>query len=305
MFLSLLRLRPRVCEVGRGSNLIRDCFFVFSVFFAIFFLSCSNNLPVNSDEKPLAKVGDAYLFPSQLKEIISKSAEQKDSVEIVRNYVNNWIHETLLLQQAEKNLTDDLKKFDKMVENYRKSLITYEYESELVKQKLDTIVSDDEIEKYYEENKSNFELKDNIIKVIYVKVRKNAPKVEKIKEWYKSNEAKDRDALSSYCYQYADNFYLDENIWLLFDDVLKEIPMKLYDKEAFLQNNRTIETQDSAHYYFVNIKGFMTKNSTSPLSFEKENIRSIILNKRKVELIKKMREDIYNEGVKNKSFEIY
>lgn len=258
-----------------------------------------------ADEKPVARAGDSYLYPSDLKEIISKNPEEKDSAGIVSKYINNWIHETLLLQQAEKNLTDDKKRFDKMVEDYRKSLITYEYESELVKQKLDTIVSDDAIEQYYEENKSNFELKDNIIKVIYVKVRKSAPKVEKIKEWYRSDDTKDRDALSSYCYQYADNFYLDENTWLLFDDVLKEIPMKLYDKEAFLQNNRVIETQDSAFLYFVNIKGFMMKKSASPLSFEKSTIRSILLNKRKVELIKKMREDIYNEGVKNKTFEVY
>lgn len=270
-----------------------------------FYLSSCGNVPVTTDEKPVARVGDTYLYPSDLKEITSKNSEPKDSAEIISKYVNNWIHETLLLQQAEKNLTDDKKKFDKMVDDYRKSLITYEYESALVKQKLDTIVSDDEIEKYYEENKSNFELKDNIIKVIYVKVRKNAPKVEKIKEWYRSNATKDRDALSSYCYQYADNFYLDENTWLLFDDVLKEIPMKLYDKEAFLQNNRTIETNDSIFFYFVNIKGFMTKKSTSPLTFEKQNIRSIIINKRKVELIKKMREDIYTDGVKNKTFEVY
>ncbi len=273
--------------------------------------SCGNGSDI-SDEKPVARVGDLFLYPSDLKEISSKNSEQKDSAGIVNGnpslrdkYINNWIHETLLLQQAEKNLTDDKKKFDKMVNDYRKSLITYEYESKLVKQKLDTMVSEDEIEKYYEENKSNFELKDNIIKVIYVKVRKSAPKVEKIKDWYRSNEIKDKDALSSYCHQYADNFYLDENTWLLFDDVLKEIPMKLYDKEAFLQNNRTIETQDSTFLYFVHIKGFMTKNSASPLSFEKENIRSITLNKRKVELIKKMREDIYNEAVKNKTFEIY
>ena len=251
----------------------------------------------------MAKVGDAYLYLSDLKDISSKG--DKDSIEIVKKYINNWIHETLLLQHAEKNLTEDKKKFDKMVQDYRKSLVTYQYESELVKQKLDTIVSDDEIGKYYEENKSNFELKDNIIKVIYVKVNKKAPKLEKVKEWYKSNDVKDKDALASYCHQYAENFFLDENNWLLFDDVLKEIPMKLYDKEQFLQNNRSIETQDSSFYYFANIKGFMIKKSASPLSFEKESIRNIILNKRKVELIKKMREDIYNEAVQNKTFEIF
>jgi hypothetical protein len=265
-------------------------------------VSCGHSSSQGKDEKPVARVGEAYLYPSDLKEV---SHDQEDSAQIIRSYINNWIHETLLLQQAEKNLLDDEIRFDKMVEDYRKSLITYEYESHLVKQKLDTVVSDDEIQKYYEENKGNFELKDNIIKVVYVKVRKNAPKVEKIKDWYRSEEIKDKDALVGYCHQYAENFFLDDNTWLLFDDVLKEIPMKLYDKEAFLQNNRIIETQDSSYYYFVNIKGFMIKNSTSPLSFEKDNIKKIILNKRKVEMIKKMREDIYNEGVKNKTFEIY
>ncbi len=268
----------------------------------IFSTSCKN-LSSDSKENPLAKVGDVYLYPSDIKDISSKT--EKDSAEVVKKNINNWIRETLLLQHAEKNLTEDKKKFNKMVEDYRKSLITYQYESELVKQKLDTIVSDEEIGKYYDENKSNFELKDNIIKVIYVKVNKKAPKIDKVKEWYKSNDVKDKDALASYCHLYAENFFLDENNWLLFDDVLKEIPMKLYDKEQFLQNNRSIETQDTTFYYFVNIKGFKTKNSASPLSFEKENIRNMILNKRKVTLIKKMREDIYKEAVRNKLFEIY
>lgn len=286
----------------KRSNLFRGCFFVLCLFPSLLFNACNGISTSDQRENPLARVGEVYLYPSDIKEVIKS---QQDSDQVVASYVNNWIRETLLLQQAEKNLSDDKNKYDKMVEDYRKSLITYEYESQLVKQKLDTAVNDEEIEKYYEENKSNFELKDNIIKVIYVKLRKNAPKAEKVKDWYRSNETKDKDALASYCHQYADNFYLDENTWLLFDDVLKEIPMKLYDKEAFLQNNRTIETQDSTHLYFVNIKGFMTKKNESPLSFEKENIKNIILNKRKVELIKKMREDLYNEAVQKKSFEIY
>jgi len=280
-------------------------FTIYRILFCVLLVCCKNNSSKLPDEKPIARVGDAYLYSSELKDAAVKGPDKKDSLEKVKAYINNWIHETLILQQAEKNLTEDKMKFEKMVQDYKKSLITYEYESELVKQKLDTTVSDDEVAKYYDDNKSNFELKDNIIKVIYVKVKKKAPRVEKVREWYRSAVTKDRDLLSNYCYQYADNFYLDDNTWLLFDDVLKEIPMKLYDKEAFLQNNRTIEAQDSTHFYFVNIKGFMTKNSTSPLSFEKANIKNIILNKRKVGLIKKMRDDIYNEGLKNKVFEIY
>ena len=287
---------------SNGSNLARGCFFVLTMLVGGVSGGCSHGSTVKKDEEPVARAGERYLYRSDLKDL---SFEGGDSTKVIEKYINNWIHEMLLLEKAEKNLTEDKTRFDKMVENYRISLVTYEYESQLVKQKLDTVVTDEEVEKYYEENKSNFELKDNIIKVIYVKVRKNAPKVEKVKEWYRSNEIKDKDALAGYCHQYADNFYLDENTWLLFDDVLKEIPMKLYDKEAFLQNNRTIETQDSTHLYYVSIKGFMTKKSESPLSFEKGNIRNVIINKRKVALIKKMREDIYNEAVQDKSFEIY
>lgn len=268
----------------------------------MFTLASCGNEQETQKEKPIARAGDYYLYPSGLAEITAGSA---DSVKTAKKYIENWLREMVLLIQAERNLEEDKKKFERMVEDYRKSLITYHYESELVKQKLDTVVSHEEIEKYYQENKSNFELKDNIIRVIYVKVRKNAPKIEKVKEWYKSNQAKDKEALRSYCYQYAENFFIDENTWLLFDDVLKEIPIKLYDKEQFLQNNRIIETQDSIFYYFVNIKGFMTKNSISPLSFEKDNIRNIIINKRKVELVKKMREDIYKEAEQNNLIEIF
>lgn len=277
--------------------------FCFCFFLGLFIGGCKST-PA-SVENPIARVGDAYLYLSEIKEAVTEKSNPADSIENVNKYINNWVREMLVLQQAEKNLTEDKKDFEKMVENYRKSLVTYQYESELVKQKLDTVVSNEEIESYYIQNKNNFELRDNIIKVIYVKVRKSAPKADMVKELYKANDVKSRDALTSYCHQYADNFYLDDNTWLLFEDVLKEIPMKLYDKEAFLQNNRVIETQDSTYLYFVNIKGFMTKNSASPLSFEKENIKSMLINKRKVELIKKMREDIYSEGVKNKTVEIY
>ena len=210
-----------------------------------------------------------------------------------------------MIQKAESNLADEQKNVEKQLRDYRNSLITYTYEKELVKQKLDTIVADSDIEEYYNNNQPDFELKDNIIKVIYVKVDKKAPGIDKLKKWYKSDNAKDREQLASYCHQFAANFYLDDNSWLLFDDLLKEIPIQTYNKELFLQNNRFVEVSDSLNSYFVNIKGFKTRNSLSPIEFEKENIKNIILNKRKLQLINKMKEDVYNEAANNKKIEIY
>ena len=174
-----------------------------------------------------------------------------------------------------------------------------------MRQKLDTLITDTEIEEYYNNNKANFELKDNIIKVIYIKVNKTAPDMKKLQNWYKSDDLKDKELLTSYCHQFAANYYLDDNSWLFFDDLLKEIPIQTYNKELFLQNTRFVEVNDSLYNYFVNIKGFKIRNSLSPISFEKENIKNIILNKRKLQLITKMKEDVYNDAVNLNKIEIY
>ncbi len=275
------------------------------IFILAFLGGCNNSPDKDVSRVPIAKAGNSYLYADEIKNIVPINTPAKDSVELLKKYIDNWMHEILVIQKAENNLTEEQKNVDKELKDYRNSLITYAYEKELVKQKLDTMVENQEIEKYYTANQKDFQLKDNIIKVIYVKVNKKAPNIAKLKQLYKSDNTKDREQLESYCHQFALNSYLDDNSWLLFDDLLKEIPIQTYNKELFLQNNRYVEVSDSTSSYFLNIKGFKIRNSTSPLSFEKENIKNIILNKRKLQLISKMKEDVYNEAANNNKTEIY
>jgi len=276
------------------------------LFLLTFTIACENKEKnTEYSGNPIAKVNDAVLYDSQLKDLVPQGVSAKDSLDIIKKFIDNWVKETLVIQKAEDNLTEEQKNVEKQLRDYRNSLITYAYEKELVKQKLDTVVNDNEIEEYYNNNHQNFELKDNIIKVIYVKVNKKAPQQDKLKKWYKSDSPKDMEQLTGYCHQFASNFYLDGNSWLLFDDLLKEIPIQTYNKELFLQNNRFVEVSDSSYNYFVNIKGFKIRNSLSPLSFEKENIKNIILNKRKLELINQMKTDIYNDALNKNKIEIY
>ena len=271
----------------------------------ILLASCSGNAEKEKNRVAIARANNEYLYADEIAGLVPPGTPAKDSVELLKKVIDNWVRESLVIQKAESNLTDEQKNVQKQLEDYRKSLITYAYEKELVKQKLDTVVSNDEIEQYYNNNPSDFELKDNIIKVIYVKVSKKAPGIDKLRKWYKSDNMKDREQLAGYCHQFAENYYLDDNSWLLFDDLLKEIPIQTYNKELFLENNRFVEVSDSLNNYFLNIKGFKIRNSTSPLSFEKENIRNIILNKRKLELISKMKQDVYNDAAGSKKIEIY
>lgn len=259
----------------------------------------------NKEGDPVARVGDTYLYKSDLEGLITNSGIARDSIETVNNYINNWVKQQVVLQKAEENLMANQLDIEQKLEEYRRSLIVYRYETELIKQNLDTIVSNDEIKEYYEKHQEDFVLRDNIIKVLYVKVRKDAPNQRQLGSFLKSEEPADRQKLREFCERYAVNYFLNDDTWLFFNDLLKEIPIKTYNQENYLRNNRYVVEQDSVFKYYINIKGFRIKESTSPLAFEKDRIRDIIINQRKMKLVREMEEAVLREAHKNKKIEIY
>ncbi|MEI7595962.1 MAG: hypothetical protein WCK02_09460 [Bacteroidota bacterium] len=266
--------------------------------------SC-NMFKVDEKQDAIARVNDKYLYKNELSKLVPTGLTKQDSIVFVQNYINSWIKQNLLLSTAEKNLPTDQKDFQNLIDEYRNSLLIFTYEKELVRQKLDTSVTDAQIEKYYKENQNQFQLKYNIIKVLYVKVPLKAPDLQNLKKYLKSDNEVDRTKLEDYCHKYAINYFLDNESWLVFDDFLKEVPITTYDQENYLKNNRFVEIKDSTSQYFVNIKGFQIKESISPFNFEKDNIKSLILNQRKLELIDKMGTQIFVDAQKKGNFEIY
>ena len=259
------------------------------------------------EDREVARVFDQHLFASDISGIIPPKTSAKDSAEIISNFINNWVKEKVLLHKATENLSSDKIDFTKKLDDYKNSLIIYTYETELIRQKVDTNVSEKEIVQYYEKNKDDFSLKDNIVKVNYVKLASNASisNINLVKQYLKSDNPKYKESLLNFCQKYAVNYFLDDESWLLFNDLLKEIPIQTYNQENYLQNNRYIEIKDSLYSYFLNIKGFRIKESLSPINFEKDNIKKIIINKRKVKLINDIHDKIYQDAVKHKDFEIF
>lgn len=256
-------------------------------------------------EDVVARVYDEYLYKSDIIGLVPKGTSAKDSLATVKSFIDSWIKTKLLIHNAEKNLSSEQKDFEKQLEDYRNSLLLFTYEKELIRQKLDTTVSDSAIAKFYESNKTEFLLKDNIVKVWYVKMPLKSANSTVIKALYKTDTETNKKILEEKCRQFAANYYLDDESWLMFDDLLKEIPIKTYDQEDYLKNHRFIEMQDSLYDYFVNIKDFQVKESVSPLSFERGNIKSIILNKRKLQLVEDMQNTLFKDALKEKDFEIY
>lgn len=253
----------------------------------------------------IARVNDQYLYLEDIEGVVPANASEGDSSLIVDNYIQSWIKERLILQKAELNLKENQKDFEKQLEDYRNSLVIYNYEKELMKQKLDTNVSTEAIEKYYEENKQNFELRDDIVKVTYIKMLKTAPGLKRVRKKYKSNEPKDIEKLNELVHQYAEKFYLDDDKWILFDALQKEVHLEVNQPASFLKNVKHIEVEDSLSHYFVKIKDYKLKDDVSPLSFEERNIRNIIINRRKLKLINQIKSDLFQEAFLTKKIEIY
>jgi len=266
--------------------------------------SCSTFFKKKS-ERVLARVYDVYLYESDIKGIVSPGTLPKDSLAITRSFIDNWVRQRLILVQAEKNLTKAQMDFTRQLEDYENSLKIYEYENALVRQNLDTLITEEEMQNYYDANQQNFLLKDNIVQVQYVKLPVKSPYLKQVKKLLSSDDPDEKNKLAGLCEKQAADYFLDDQNWVLFNDLLKQIPVRSYNQEDFLKNHRDLEYQDSMYLYLVRFKDFKIKESISPLSFEKQRIRDIILNKRKIELINRMQEDIYVNARKKNVFEIF
>jgi hypothetical protein len=261
----------------------------------------------NPAKKPVARAFDTYLYMADIVGIVPKGTKPADSMKILNEYLTRWMQQQVIVHQALNNLDPKQIDFTRQIEDYKNSLVIYEYEKELIAEKLDTNITEQEINDYYDQNKKDFQLKNDIVKIIYVKVPNKVTGQDKLKGWIKSTDIKDKEKLATFCNQNATNYFLDDNAWLMFDDVLKEVPIETANEDIFLQNNnnRIVEISDSVNTYYLGIKGFMVKNSISPLSFEKENIKKILLNKRKMDLVEKMKLNSFEQAQVHNDVELY
>ena len=251
----------------------------------------------------IARAGTAVLYKADLAGLVPPG---EDSTKIIERFVNNWIKKELFIQEAANNVNIDLTEIERKVENYRFTLISYEYQKQHIEQGLKKEVSAEEIEAYYQENLDNFILKQNIVRGRYIKLALEAPKKREVKRWIKSNREQDMESLRSYCLQFANNYSLEDSLWLKFDEVIKNSPFNtISNKVQFLRKNHYLEETDSAYLYLFKIDGYKISDEVSPLEFVRDDIENVIINKRKVALAKSLENDIYERAKENEDFEIY
>ena len=268
------------------------------------FVSCDTEKIVQEKVK-VARVGSVYLYQEELIKDIQSGLSKEDSLLFIDQLISNWIEEQIVLQKAEEVLPQEAKDVKDRLENYRKSLIIFAYEQKFIKERLDTAVSPIEVEEYYAVHKDDFMLKDYIVKALYLKISKGTPDIEKPQLHFKLEQETDLNEMRYYADLYAVQFHYDPEQWLFFEDVLKVIPLEGINTESFLRKKKKTMFEDENFIYFINITDFTLKDAISPLSFEKEKIKTILLNLRTIDLRNKLREDLSNDAIKNQQVETY
>jgi len=279
----------------------------FSVIVLIFGLLLSlSSCFENSQEKkiPIARVFDKYLYSDDINNLFPAGINRDDSIKIINAYIERWIRHELLLYRAENNLNEQQKDVAKQLEDYRSSLLIFKYEQEYIFQKLDTSITMEEVENFYIANTSNFILDQTVVKALFIKIRKDTPYLNKIKELYKSSKDEDIKSLDDLAYQVAIKYDYFNDRWIPFEALQREFPYPIEDPDEYLKRKESIELEDGDNIYLISIRSVLFKGLTSPLDYEVENIKSIIINKRKQKLINDLENGIYNDALDRKNCEI-
>jgi hypothetical protein len=272
------------------------------LFLSVF--SCSR-FNKNSNDKIIARVHDEYLYASDIKNVMPDNLSGKDSIAYVNDYLNKWVRKQLLLVQAELNLTDTEKDVERQIEEYEASLLIFKYEQKFLNQMLDTMVSQSEIEDYYNNYSNNFILDRNIFKGVFVKVPRSAPSISTLRNNLRYKFDETEEDIEVYCRQHAEVYDNFSNTWRDFENMAQTLPKSIYNTESYLRYRKFDEVRDTNYYYFLRIEDFALANNTKPFDYVADDIRSIIINKRKVKLINELEANIYNDGLNHSYFNIY
>jgi len=265
-----------------------------------------DKLGADEGRVPVARVNNSYLYKDELAGIAASGASREDSAARAEAFIESWIRKELLIQEATRKININEAEVERKIMDYRFSLIAYAYQSHYIQQHLDTVFSEKEIRDYYEKNIDNFILKQNIVRATFIKVPKSAPKVDQLKGLIFSREEADRQALKSYCLSFSVAYHISDSTWMIFDDLVRNSPlMEIPNKVQFLKQTPYYESQDDNFLYFLKVDEYRISDNVSPLEFVQDEIRHIILNKRKVELAKKLEDEVYENALDKKRFEIF
>ena len=272
-------------------------------FLIIAFLTFTVSCFKSDNKQIIASVNEKDLLLSEVLKAMPKATE--DSTFFIKRYMNLWIRKQLMIYHSEINLSSDLLNYEAQIAEYRSSLLIYAYQQELINQNFDTSITRKEISDYYYQYREEFKLVKNIFMGRYIVVDKSAPKSKNLKKWYKSNKPDDIVSLTDYCHQFAKEYNLADSSCQYFSSINNKLPKFITEEEYFLENTKGVWFEDQQYRHYIYIKNYQIKGSISPLALEREKIRNVLLNKNKIQYLKQLEDELYQNALALKKIKIY
>jgi len=271
----------------------------------IIFSITSCSLFVQKDtENYVARVNDHFLTQKEVDNAMRETVVV-DSVIFVQGYINNWATNQLLLDGAIRNVAKaEQDKFESLVSAYKSDLYTKHYLDILINKQLDSVVSASEATEFYENNKRNFKLNEPLVQFRFIQLDTEYD-ITELKEHFKNDKEEDVKIIDSLKFQYKD-YFLNDAIWVKKNEIVQRVnPVNKDNVTSILKKSNFLELRDSLGLYLIAVKNTLDRNDMAPLQYVRPTINQIILNKRKLALIKKLEKEIKDDAIKNKQFEVY
>ena len=279
--------------------------FVTAVVVSLVFTACTF-FESNKNTEAIAHVNTDYLYAADIENLVPPGISKEDSIVIVRSFIDRWASQKLLIKVAEVNLNKNKKaEFDTLIQQYKTDLYTKAYLEEIVKRTVDTVLSEKELRDYYNENKDNFKSNETLVRLRYISLQRDNPKVDLLKSKFFDFRKSDKKFWDTYTLQ-LNSFAFNDSIWTALSQVYDKLRfITPENRESYILPGKTIQKVEDKNVYFVKISNVIDKNQVAPYQYLKPTLREVILNKRKLDLIKKFEKEITDDAIKDKKYEVY
>lgn len=273
----------------------------FYILLVLVFISCNN---FNDDKSQnIAKYNNQILKKSQLLGLV-EDGNKEDSVIVINKFINEWAVNKILIEKAKLNLTvQDLSSLDKLVENYKSELYSTTYLDALINSSINLEIDTTEIENLYNKNIDLFKLKDNIYKLVYVKIPKDFSDIAEVRNKVRNlkNHQKFLDSIS---YRFSD-YSLDTKGWINESDLKKIFSFLNKQKLNSLKNYSFLQSKDSLNLYLIKVLELKTIGSYAPLDYVFPTLEYMSINQRKKKLTQLIKTDLIKNAIQNNELEIF
>jgi len=272
----------------------------------VFAAGCEDLWRNEPETVPLARVGEKYLYQEDIQELLNENLSPHDSAAMVSNLINTWATRELLLSRAKINLPEaKIAEFESLISDYRAELYTRAYREALVAQISDTLVGEEEMHAFYENEKENFRLQEKILQLRFIELPLQFLNREEVTERLRRFEGEDLAFLDSVGVQFK-KLHFNDSLWIPVSRVIQEIAPLTYENEAdYLKSSQFFEMEDSTGVYLTKVVEVLNPNEIAPLSYIEPTIRQVLLNRRKMQYLRSLETDLMDEAIRQKEFEIY